>query len=187
VVLFAMLAGYLPFHAKDKKALSDRIAAGAYAPPAWLSPAASHLVGGMLQVDPGKRLTLDQVWAHPWVQGSPRWEPPGDGPGGLLRAPVDPATGAAPPDAEVLELLRARGEDVAAVARALAARECSSVTAGYWLLREARAAARRGAAPPPPRAAAAAADGGDGSSASFGTAGSGGSSGSSRSSGTMMG
>ena len=30
VVLYAMLAGYLPFHAKEKKQLSEKILAGAW-------------------------------------------------------------------------------------------------------------------------------------------------------------
>ena len=30
VVLYAMLAGYLPFHAKEKKQLSEKILAGAF-------------------------------------------------------------------------------------------------------------------------------------------------------------
>lgn len=142
VVLFAMLAGHLPFHAKDKKALSERIVAGGYRAPAWFTPAACDLVARMLEIDPGKRITLEEVWAHRWVADAPRWEPPGDGAGGLARAPVDPSTGVTLLDEKLLAALGEGGEEVAALRRALHARECSHLTAGYHLLREAQAAAR---------------------------------------------
>ncbi|KFM27498.1 MAP/microtubule affinity-regulating kinase 3 [Auxenochlorella protothecoides] len=50
VVLFAMLAGYLPFHSKDKKALSAKIVAGAFRFPAWVDPQARDLLSRMLTV-----------------------------------------------------------------------------------------------------------------------------------------
>ncbi|EFN50767.1 hypothetical protein CHLNCDRAFT_10014, partial [Chlorella variabilis] len=66
VVLFAMLAGYLPFHAKEKRQLSEKILAGVYKPAAWMSPAAQDLLSRMLALDPEQRITLEQAWSHPW-------------------------------------------------------------------------------------------------------------------------
>lgn len=51
IVLFAMLAGYLPFHAKEKKQLSEKILAGGWAP----GRPEVQAVGGVLAVARGGR------------------------------------------------------------------------------------------------------------------------------------
>ncbi|RMZ54612.1 hypothetical protein APUTEX25_002198 [Auxenochlorella protothecoides] len=137
VVLFAMLAGYLPFHSKDKKALSAKIVAGAFRFPAWVDPQARDLLSRMLTVDPGARATLAECAAHPWVARGPRWAPPGVGAARLLRLPGDEATGAVTPDPEVLRVARAAfGLEPCAVERAVRAREASPLAATYLLLAE---------------------------------------------------
>ncbi|KAI3423913.1 hypothetical protein D9Q98_009747 [Chlorella vulgaris] len=146
IVLFAMLAGYLPFHAKEKKQLSEKILAGVYKPAAWMSPAAQDLVSRMLTLDPEQRITLEQAWTHPWVASAPRWQPPGVGAGRLYRSLTDPATGAVLPDEAVLMQLEGLGADLAATRRALRFRECNSLTAAYHLLFEAQVESRRVAA-----------------------------------------
>ncbi|KAL6785808.1 SNRK1B [Auxenochlorella protothecoides x Auxenochlorella symbiontica] len=137
VVLFAMLAGYLPFHSKDKKALSAKIVAGAFRFPAWVDPQARDLLSRMLTVDPGARATLAECAVHPWVARGPRWAPPGVGAARLLRLPGDEATGAVTPDPEVLRVARAAfGLEPCAVERAVRAREASPLAATYLLLAE---------------------------------------------------
>lgn len=98
VVLFAMLAGYLPFHAKEKKQLSEKILAGVYKPPAWMSEEAADLIGRMLTLDPAQRINLEEAWCHPWVTRWGTWEAPGVGAGGLGRAHADGLTGAVLPE-----------------------------------------------------------------------------------------
>lgn len=145
VVLYAMLAGYLPFQAKEKKALSQKIMIAAWKPPAGVSDQALDLLRSMLTQDPTQRIALDAIWKHPWVVNGPQWEGRGEGPGGLLRSPVDPVTGAQIPDPEVVVVwTHAMGPraDVAALMRGLRHRECNTLTAAYHLLNEAKVAAR---------------------------------------------
>ncbi|KAL4421368.1 hypothetical protein ABPG75_010659 [Micractinium tetrahymenae] len=146
IVLFAMLAGYLPFHAKEKKQLSEKILSGVYKPAAWMSPEAQDLIARMLTLDPEQRITLEAVWAHPWVVSAPRWEPPGVGSGRLYRALTDPTNGAILPDDAVLAQLEQLGADSAAIRRALRSRECNSLTATYHLMLESRLEGQRAAA-----------------------------------------
>lgn len=63
VVLYTMLAGKTPF-----KAETD-IANGEYMeePIAHASDDAKDLIKKLLVLNPAERLTLDQVFAHPWL------------------------------------------------------------------------------------------------------------------------
>ncbi len=72
--------------------------AGVYKPAAWMSSSAQDLISRMLTLDPEQRITLEAVWAHPWVASAPRWEPQGVGTGRLYRALTDPTSGAVLPD-----------------------------------------------------------------------------------------
>lgn len=68
VILFVMLAGYLPFDDPNMNALFNKIERGDYRMAKYFSPEAKDLIGKLLVVDPSKRLTLDQVIAHPWFR-----------------------------------------------------------------------------------------------------------------------
>ena len=140
VVLYAMLAGFLPFHAKDKKALSRKILQGVWQPLPSVSTNAVDLLRRMLTVDPEQRISLDAIWTHPWLNDSgPRWEGQGEGVRGVLRAKIEPATGAPLPDLDVVATWAAvTGCSVPALLRALKFKECNSFTAGYHLLCEAK-------------------------------------------------
>merc|ERR1712217_453252 len=63
VTLYLMLAGVTPF--KDEASIVN----GEYeqGPISHCSDGAKPLVNGLLQLDPNKRPTLDQVLAHPWL------------------------------------------------------------------------------------------------------------------------
>lgn len=135
VVLFGMLAGHLPFHSRDKKHLSEKIVAGRYRMPSWVSPDAQDLLAGMLCTDPARRLTLAQCAAHDWVRNRPRWTPPGVGPGSLLRLPGDETTGVPLSDTVILAAAqRALRIDAGEMARAVLARDASALAATYFLL-----------------------------------------------------
>lgn len=68
VVLFVMLAGYLPFDDQNMNALFNKIERGEYRMARHFSDSAKDLIGKMLTVDPLQRITLEQIIQHPWFQ-----------------------------------------------------------------------------------------------------------------------
>ena len=74
VVLFVLLAGYLPFDAEEEDKLFALIRSGKPAynlyPSLWktVSDSAKDLIGKLFQPDPKKRLTASQAIKHPWLQ-----------------------------------------------------------------------------------------------------------------------
>jgi maternal embryonic leucine zipper kinase len=67
VLLYALLCGYLPFDDDNINLLYKKIQQGKYELPAWLTADSSHLLADLLQVDPKKRITMQQLVFHPWV------------------------------------------------------------------------------------------------------------------------
>jgi len=71
VILFAMISGCFPFSAKAYPDLYKKIVRGHYRfPDNLFSPGAQELVSSMLVMDPGKRPSISQVRAHPWLKDS---------------------------------------------------------------------------------------------------------------------
>eukprot|EP00760_Papus_ankaliazontas_P023562 PhM_4_TR2067/c4_g1_i2/m.99909 len=68
VILFVMLAGYLPFDDPNMNALFNKIERGDYRMAKHFSEPVRDLIGKMLIVDPQQRYTLEQVISHPWTQ-----------------------------------------------------------------------------------------------------------------------
>lgn len=68
VVLFVMLAGYLPFDDQNMNALFHKIERGEYRMARHFSDSAKDLIAKMLTVDPTKRLTIQGIISHPWFQ-----------------------------------------------------------------------------------------------------------------------
>jgi serine/threonine protein kinase len=68
VVLFVMLAGYLPFDDQNMNALFNKIERGEYRMARHFSDSAKDLISHMLTVDPTARYTVEQIIAHPWFQ-----------------------------------------------------------------------------------------------------------------------
>lgn len=72
-VLYVMLSGRYPFDGK-KAPLEEQIRTAAFTTsgPRWkaISEEAKSLVRGLLQVDPAKRMTLEDCLAHPWMMDS---------------------------------------------------------------------------------------------------------------------
>lgn len=71
VILFILLGGYPPFYDDSEPKLFRKIRAGKYnmEDPVWdlVSDEAKDLIAQLLRVEPGERLTVDQVLAHPWM------------------------------------------------------------------------------------------------------------------------
>eukprot|EP00178_Gracilaria_changii_P013061 TRINITY_DN367_c0_g1_i1.p1 TRINITY_DN367_c0_g1~~TRINITY_DN367_c0_g1_i1.p1 ORF type:complete len:1124 (+),score=141.81 TRINITY_DN367_c0_g1_i1:263-3634(+) len=66
IILFALLAGFLPFDETDLVCLFDTIRHGHFHFPAWFSSGAKDLIWRLLCVDPETRVSLIQVTSHPW-------------------------------------------------------------------------------------------------------------------------
>jgi 5'-AMP-activated protein kinase, catalytic alpha subunit len=118
IVLFAMLAGHLPFYSSNKRALSARIIAAQWNPPRDISSQALDLLTRMLDSEPTTRMTLEQAIHHPWMLGC--------GTNSATARILDQTT--------VSTWAKMAGKDEREVLHALCARECSPLTAGYHLL-----------------------------------------------------
>eukprot|EP01012_Entosiphon_sulcatum_P026196 TRINITY_DN315_c0_g1_i1.p1 TRINITY_DN315_c0_g1~~TRINITY_DN315_c0_g1_i1.p1 ORF type:complete len:447 (-),score=68.36 TRINITY_DN315_c0_g1_i1:25-1365(-) len=66
VILFVMLAGFLPFDDPTMNGLFAIIERGEYRIPKHFTPPVKSLINRMLTVDPTKRITLSQVMADQW-------------------------------------------------------------------------------------------------------------------------
>jgi len=60
-----------PFIAHLDECALGRLALAMECPPDQMSPLVCDLLVRMLRHDPQERLTLAQVWEHPWIQGGP--------------------------------------------------------------------------------------------------------------------
>ncbi|KAJ3131874.1 SIK kinase 3 [Geranomyces variabilis] len=66
VVLYVLVCGALPFDGSTLAKLRSRVLAGKFKVPFYMSTDCERLVKRMLQLDPTKRITLDQVQADKW-------------------------------------------------------------------------------------------------------------------------
>ena len=73
VVLYVILAGCLPFDEENMVQLFEKVTAGEYTMPMWLSDEAQAILQRMLQVDPSKRPTAKELMEHAWMRGSVDW------------------------------------------------------------------------------------------------------------------
>ncbi|KAK8675026.1 hypothetical protein V6N13_033099 [Hibiscus sabdariffa] len=73
VILYILLSGYPPFIAQSTRQKQQMIMAGEYNfdERTWknISSSAKHLISSLLQVDPDRRPSAEQLLAHPWVIG----------------------------------------------------------------------------------------------------------------------
>ena len=67
VLLYALLCGYLPFDDDNISNLYRKIKAGRYTVPEWVTPESTKLISQLLQVDPKRRITIEQLMEHPWL------------------------------------------------------------------------------------------------------------------------
>lgn len=70
--LYTVLCGFPPFYDDDPDKLIYKITGGDYVflKPWWdeISDDAKDLVSKMLIIDPKKRITIEQLWKHPWLK-----------------------------------------------------------------------------------------------------------------------
>ncbi|WAR05363.1 SIK3-like protein [Mya arenaria] len=68
VVLYVLICGGFPFDGNTIESLRARIFSGMFRIPFYMSAACEDLIRQMLTVDCGKRATMEQIIAHPWMQ-----------------------------------------------------------------------------------------------------------------------
>mmetsp|Transcript_24540 Transcript_24540/g.56792 ORF Transcript_24540/g.56792 Transcript_24540/m.56792 type:complete len:361 (+) Transcript_24540:80-1162(+) len=68
VILFVLLAGFLPFDEPAMSVLFRRICKGDYTFPAWFGSSAKGLLGSILRTDPAKRATIEEIKASAWYR-----------------------------------------------------------------------------------------------------------------------
>ena len=66
VILFTLVCGYLPFEDQNTSKLYKKILGGSYAAPKFLSPIVKDLLKRILETDPKKRYTADDIRKHAW-------------------------------------------------------------------------------------------------------------------------
>ena len=68
VILFAMVAGYLPFEDPNTGKLYKKILTGDYKIPKFVGNEARDLITRILDTNPKTRYTIDIIRQHPWVK-----------------------------------------------------------------------------------------------------------------------
>ncbi|KAM0027440.1 putative protein kinase CAMK-AMPK family [Helianthus debilis subsp. tardiflorus] len=68
VILFALLSNGLPFDDEIMTVLLAKIKSGIYTCPTYFSRGARDLIRRMLTVDPVNRITIPEIYRHPWFQ-----------------------------------------------------------------------------------------------------------------------
>jgi len=74
VIIYIILSGFRPFEADDRYELYQQVIKADYEffSPEWdsISQEAKDLISRMLQVQPERRITIDQALSHPWIKGN---------------------------------------------------------------------------------------------------------------------
>ncbi|KAK1312187.1 CBL-interacting serine/threonine-protein kinase 14 [Acorus calamus] len=68
VILFVLVAGYLPFNDPNLMVMYKKIYNGDYKCPRWASPEAKNLISRLLDSNPETRITIDGVIEDPWFK-----------------------------------------------------------------------------------------------------------------------
>lgn len=70
VVLFVLLAGYLPFHDSNLMEMYRKIERGEYRFPSWFSPRLRRLLSRMLDPNPSSRTSIAKIRASSWFKNT---------------------------------------------------------------------------------------------------------------------
>ncbi|CAF0949628.1 unnamed protein product [Didymodactylos carnosus] len=74
VLLYALLCGCLPFDDENIATMYMKIQNGIYHVPTWLSIESINFIRSMLQVDPARRIRIDDILRHRWLMSGPYTE-----------------------------------------------------------------------------------------------------------------
>ncbi len=94
VILYVLLAGFLPFDEPHMSALFKKIQKAEFTYPSWFSASVHDLIDRILVPDPTKRITLSDIEAHPWFVGPDGYKD--DGTDSMARSPGNAGPGAMP-------------------------------------------------------------------------------------------
>ena len=70
VVLYTMLSGMVPFKANNLNDLQNMIITGNYKEIHGISKECNDLLNKLLQINPKKRISIDEALNHPWINGN---------------------------------------------------------------------------------------------------------------------
>ena len=70
VVLYTMLSGSVPFKANNLNDLQNMIISGSFKEIHGISKECNDLLHKLLQINPKKRITIDEALNHPWIIGN---------------------------------------------------------------------------------------------------------------------
>lgn len=127
VILFALVCGYLPFEDPNTAALYKKILAADYKAPKFISADVRDLISKILETDPRKRYTMQDIRQHPWytqVADS-----------AIPKERVDVYNDENTRN-ETLAVLAAAGIDTQTLLDGLASHACNSLTATYYLFEQ---------------------------------------------------
>ncbi|GLU22842.1 hypothetical protein SLE2022_388870 [Rubroshorea leprosula] len=68
VILFVLMAGYLPFHDHNVMAMYKKIYRGEFRCPRWFSPELTKLLGRFLDTNPDTRITIPEIMENRWFK-----------------------------------------------------------------------------------------------------------------------
>ncbi|KAK9075651.1 hypothetical protein SSX86_003977 [Deinandra increscens subsp. villosa] len=68
VILFVLLAAYLPFYDVNLMEMYKKISKGAFKCPQWFSPEVKNLISRILDTDPNTRITAAEIMENSWFK-----------------------------------------------------------------------------------------------------------------------
>ncbi|XP_073063053.1 CBL-interacting protein kinase 2-like [Primulina eburnea] len=68
VILYVLLAGYLPFHDSNLMEMYRKIGKSEFKFPNWISPDARKLISKMLDPDPNTRISISKIMENSWFR-----------------------------------------------------------------------------------------------------------------------
>jgi len=131
VLLYALLCGYLPFDDDNISNLYRKIQSGHYTVPEFVSQKSSDLIAQLLQVEPKRRITIDQLLKNSWLckfDGEVKWE------SSISQTQIDPDCCG--------ELSLYYGKSLKEMSHKIREWKYEYLTASYLLLRQKKAAGR---------------------------------------------
>ncbi|CAD8138137.1 unnamed protein product [Paramecium octaurelia] len=124
IILFAMLAGYLPFEDPNTNQLYKKIIAGDIKFPKFITNEAKDLVKNILNTDPSKRYTIQEIRKHSWFNFQNQKIPTGLVIG-FHKIPIDP---------EIIKQLVNFGISIEYAEKCIETNRHNHVTTTYYLL-----------------------------------------------------